>query len=68
MTPAGSDTVELVSATAADGTAMDVTGTGQVVFKNSAATKGDQVEWLTDGTSWYALGMAAAHTGIDAEA
>ena len=66
VTPAGSDTVELVSATAADGAAMDVTGTGQVEFINGAATKGDQLEILTDGTSWYALGMAAAATGIDA--
>jgi len=68
MTPAGSDSVELVSATAADGAAMDIAGTGQVEFKDGAAKKGDQVEWLTDGTSWYALGMAAAATGIDAAA
>ena len=68
ITPAGSDTVELVSATAADGAAMDIAGTGQVEFKNSAAAKGDQVEWLTDGTSWYALGMAGVATSIDANA
>ena len=64
VTAAGTDTIEIVSATAADGAAVDITGTGQINIVQSAATKGDQLEFLTDGTSWYALGMCAAAGGL----
>ena len=63
----GSDTLVLVSATAADGAATDITGTAQIAFKNGAGKTGDQLEMFTDGTSWYGLGIAQLATGIDAE-
>lgn len=66
VTAAGSDTIEIVSACSADGAAVDISGTGQVNFVDTAAKKGDQVEFLTDGTSWYALGMCGLATGIAA--
>lgn len=61
----GSDTLEVVTVSAAGG-ATDITGTAELQFKDTVATKGDQIEILTDGTSWYALGHCAADGGIDA--
>ena len=66
VTAAGSDTIEVVIVTGADGTATDQTGTGQLEFKGGAAKKGDQIELFTDGTSWYGLGFCVADDGIDA--
>ena len=65
VTAAGLDTIEVVTVSAAGG-APDIAGTGQLNFVNSAATKGDQIEFVTDGTSWYAVGHCAANTGIAA--
>ena len=63
----GSDAITGVIVSGADGTATDSTGTAQVVLQPNKAIIGDQLELVTDGVRWYAVGHSNAHDAIDME-
>ena len=55
---AGSDSLAFAAAAAEDGGAVVVSGTAQINLVHTKAKKGDQVEFICDGSQWYVIGIA----------
>jgi len=55
---AGSDSLAFAAAAAEDGGAVVVSGTSQINLVHTKAKKGDQVEFICDGSQWYVIGIA----------
>ena len=60
---AGSDTLAFAAAAAEDGGAVDVAGTAQIELVHTKAKKGDQIEFICDGSQWYVIGIATLDEG-----